>query len=86
MPQKRKKRPADGSLAADLLEGGTAIAEFTGISESRVFYLCERGLLPAFKIGVRWCALKSELRAALSSRTRITAAKERSRPELSEGT
>jgi hypothetical protein len=70
MPQKPKKRPADSSLAADLLEGVTAIAAFTGIPEPRVFYLCERGHLPAFKIGIRWCALKSELRAALTSRRR----------------
>jgi hypothetical protein len=69
MPQKRKKHPADSSLAADLLEGGTAIAEFIGISEPRVFYLCERGYLPVFKVGSRWCALKSELRGALTSRT-----------------
>ncbi len=69
MPRKREKRPADTSLAADMLEGGGAIAAFTGISEPRVFYLCERGLLPAFKVGIRWCALKSELRAALTSRT-----------------
>jgi hypothetical protein len=40
----------------------------------RVFYLAERGLLPTFKIGSRWCALKSELRAAM-----------RSRPHKSEG-
>jgi hypothetical protein len=57
-------------LADDMLEGGEAIARFTGIPPSRVFYLCERGYLPVFKVGVRWCALKSELRAALSSRTR----------------
>jgi hypothetical protein len=69
MSQKRKNRPADSSLAADLLEGGEAIAAFTGIDAPRVFYLCERGYLPVFKIGIRWCALKSELRAALTSRT-----------------
>jgi len=68
MPRKREKRPADTSLAADMLEGGTAIAAFTGIPEPRVYYLCERRLLPAFKVGVRWCARKSELRATLTSR------------------
>lgn len=31
--QSRKKRPADISLAADLFEGGRAIADFTGIDE-----------------------------------------------------
>jgi hypothetical protein len=72
MPQKRKKRPADTSLAEDLIEGVGAIAAFTGIDEPRAYYLCERGHLPAFKIGIRWCALKSELRAALTSRAKIT--------------
>jgi hypothetical protein len=66
----RYRRPVDRSLAADLLEGATAISGFTGIPEPRVFYLCERGYLPVFKIGDRWCALKSELRAALTSRRR----------------
>jgi hypothetical protein len=56
------------SLADDMLDGSEAIAEFTGISRSRVFYLAERGLLPVFKVGSRWCALKSELRAALTNR------------------
>lgn len=74
MPRKRREtRPPDTSLAADLLEGGGAISAFTGIPEPRVFYLCERGLLPAFKLGTRWCALKSELRGALTSRTAISA-------------
>ncbi len=70
MPRKREKRPADTSLAADMLEGGSEISAFTGIPEPRVFYLCERGLLPAFKVGIRWCARKSELRAALTSQRR----------------
>jgi hypothetical protein len=55
-------------LAEDLLTGGAAISEFTGIPESRFFYLAERGLLPVFKMGARWCARKSELCAALTSR------------------
>jgi hypothetical protein len=71
MPEKRRKPPADTSLAEDLRV--VAIAAFTGIDEPRAYYLCERGHLPAFKIGIRWCALKSELRAALTSRAKITA-------------
>jgi len=62
------KRAHDQSLAADMLDSVKAIAAFTGIPETRVFYLCERGYLPVFKIGNRWCARKSELRAALTSR------------------
>ena len=73
MSGKRTQRSADTSLADDLLEGGRAIAQFTGIPEPRVFYLCERGLLPVFRLGTRWCARKSELRAALTSRSPATA-------------
>ena len=50
-------------LAADLLDGVTAIAAFTGWSERRVYYLAEKGLIPLFKVGERkWCARKSTLR------------------------
>jgi hypothetical protein len=61
------KRESD-DLAADLLQGGEAIAAFTGMQRSQIFYLCSSGALPAFKIGSKWCALRSELRAALRSR------------------
>jgi hypothetical protein len=75
MPRKRREtRPVDDSLADDLIEGGEAIAAFTGIPAPRVFYLCERGLLPVFKIGTTWAARKSELRARLTSRSPATAA------------
>jgi hypothetical protein len=55
------------TLADDLLDGATAIAKFTGFKVRRVFYLCEQGELPAFKIGTRWCARKSELLTILRS-------------------
>jgi hypothetical protein len=55
------------NLADDLLDGCRAISRFTGLPEARLFYLMEQGYLPAFKLGVRWCARKSELRAALTS-------------------
>jgi hypothetical protein len=50
-------------LAADLLNGVSAIAAFTGWPERRIYYLAERGLLPLFKMGERkWCGRKSTLR------------------------
>jgi hypothetical protein len=64
------KRESDDLAAADLLQGGEAIAAFTGLQRSQVFYLCNSGALPAFKIGMKWCALKSELRAALRSKSK----------------
>jgi len=48
-------------LADDLLEGVAAIATFTGFKPRRVFYLAERGMLPLFKVGNRWCGRRSTL-------------------------
>jgi hypothetical protein len=50
-------------LADDLLEGVRAIGAFTGMTPRRLFYLAETGQLPIFKVGNRWCALRSALRA-----------------------
>jgi hypothetical protein len=55
-------------LANDLLTGAEAIAEFTGWSRRRIFYLHERGNLPAFKVGGRLHARKSTLLAWISSK------------------
>ncbi len=52
---------ASTSLADDLLVGADAIAKFTGWSTRRIFYLNERGELPAFKVGGRLHARKSTL-------------------------
>jgi excisionase family DNA binding protein len=49
-------------LSEDLLDGADEIAEFTGWSRRRVFYLLEKGLIPAFKVGKRWTARKSRLK------------------------
>jgi hypothetical protein len=50
-------------LSEDLLEGVRAIGAFTGMTPRRLFYLAETGQLPIFKVGNRWCALRSALRA-----------------------
>ena len=50
-------------LATDLLDGMPAIAKFYGCSERRGYYLAENRLIPAFKVGEKWCARKSTLRA-----------------------
>jgi hypothetical protein len=49
-------------LSEDLLEGVRAIGAFTGMTPRRLFYLAETRQLPLFKIGNRWCALRSSLR------------------------
>ena len=58
----RDDRSDDEALSGDLLDGAERIAEFTGWPTRRVFYLLEKGLIPAFKIGNRWTARKSRLR------------------------
>jgi hypothetical protein len=50
------------ALSEDLLDGAERIADYTGWPTRRVFYLLEKGLIPAFKIGNRWTARKSRLR------------------------
>ena len=49
-------------LADDLLDGADQIADYTGWSRRRVFYLLEKGLIPALKVGKRWTARKSSLK------------------------
>ena len=53
----------DPDLAADLLDGMPAIAKFYGCTERRGYYLVENKLIPAFKVGDKWCARKSTLRS-----------------------
>ena len=50
-------------LATDLLDGMPAIARFYGCSERRGYYLAENKMIPAFKVGDKWCARKSTLKA-----------------------
>jgi hypothetical protein len=39
-----------------------AIGEVIGASERRAFYLLEKRLIPATKVGESWCASRSALR------------------------
>ena len=45
----------------DLLTGAEAIAEFLNCNTRRAFHLLEKGLVPGFKLGKRWCARRSAL-------------------------
>jgi hypothetical protein len=45
-----------------LIWGADSIAREIGVSRRRAFYLLESGLIPAKKIGGRWCATREELR------------------------
>jgi hypothetical protein len=55
------------SLATDLLDGMPAIARSYGCSERRGYYLAENKLIPAFKVGEKWCARKSTLKRHIES-------------------
>ena len=50
-------------LADDLMTGVVEIADYLGTTRRRTFYLVEKGHIPAFKIGGRWCCRKSSLLA-----------------------
>ena len=55
------------NIADDTLRGAKAIADYTGDDVRRTNYLLERGLLPAFKIGDRWCMRKSKYLAMIEA-------------------
>jgi hypothetical protein len=57
----------ESNEAPDLIWGATAIAKVIGRSERATFHLLENQLLPAKRIGGRWCASRRRLLAALTS-------------------
>ena len=50
-------------LAADILRGAAAIADFLGFERRAVYHACSKGSLPTFRIGETVCARKSTLLA-----------------------
>jgi hypothetical protein len=50
------------TIADDLLEGCPAIGAFIGKNARETLWAIERGRLPAWREGHKWCALKSALR------------------------
>jgi hypothetical protein len=70
-------------LADDLLEGVRAIGAFTGMTPRRLFYLAETRQLPIFKVGNRWCALRSALRAHFAALSQECAGRTASQNGLS---
>jgi hypothetical protein len=58
------------SLADDLLEGASAIAEFyfgDPRKRRKVYHLVEKGALPVFHLGEKICARKSSLMSRIES-------------------
>lgn len=52
----------DTNRESDFLHGAAAIAKFRNEPKRRTYYLLERGLLPAAKLGDSWEASKERLR------------------------
>lgn len=56
----------DNTLAADLLRGADAIAEYVGFPRRAVYHAVAKNHLPHFRIGETVCARKSTLTAWIS--------------------
>src|SRR5215831_17306938 len=56
----------ESDTSDDLVWGCVAIAKVIGRSERSTFHMLERRLLPAKRIGRRWCASRRRLLAALT--------------------
>jgi len=56
----------DETTAPDLIWGCSAIVKAIGQSERATFHLLKKRLLPAKRIGGRWCASRRKLLAALT--------------------
>jgi hypothetical protein len=61
-------------LAADVLDGAAAIADYTGLPRARVNRWLVLGVLPARKLMGKWIGRKSELREALRGQIKPQAA------------
>jgi hypothetical protein len=54
--------PNPDDLAADILHGAQAIADYIGVDLRRAFYLLQNSYIPAVKTGATWTSTKSRLR------------------------
>jgi phage antirepressor YoqD-like protein len=58
----RKTKPADDTLAADLLIGGQAIADWLGVERHKVYHWLAKNQIPNQRIGDLYACSKSALR------------------------
>jgi hypothetical protein len=56
---------SDVAEPMDIIWGAAAIGRAIGVPTRRAFYLLERGLLPATKVGDSWCASRAALQKRL---------------------
>ena len=58
-------------LSDDLISGAAAIGrEWGGCGDRQAFHLLEKGIIPGFKMGGKWYARRSTLRACIKKRER----------------
>jgi excisionase family DNA binding protein len=55
--------PSGKPTSLDLIWGAEAIATELGCDRRRAFYLCEKGEIPAKKVGGKWVVRRDELHA-----------------------
>ena len=65
---------SDFSIADDKIVGVKAISSEIGESQRRTFYLLERDLIPAGKLGNMWIASRRALRQHYAALTKVIAA------------
>lgn len=65
--------PANDNLAADILEGAAAIAEWTGFKRRAVYHAVSNGHMPHFRMGETVCARKSTLLAWIAKQEEAAA-------------
>jgi hypothetical protein len=53
--------------ADDIWIGANQISEHIGFSERQIYWMCEQGQVPAFKLAGKWCMRPSTYRAFLGT-------------------
>ena len=51
---------------SDFIWGAVAIGREANLKPRQVFHMLEKGLLPAKKVGNKWCSTRTALRRALT--------------------
>ncbi|MEX0406915.1 DNA-binding protein [Aquibium sp. LZ166] len=60
-------------LAADILRGAGAIAEFLGFERRAIYHAVSKGSIPTFRVGETVCARRSTLAAWIAEQERQAA-------------
>ncbi|MDX1240582.1 excisionase family DNA-binding protein [Sinorhizobium medicae] len=64
---------ANDNLAADMLRGADAIAQYMGLPRRSVYHAISKGHLPCFRLGETVCARKTTLLAWIAGQEQVAA-------------